>query len=100
MKVGQYTFMSNSSARTAPARISAEASDITVCAGAVRALEFDMNVYWPTFNYYRLPGARSPVKYLPNSQHPGITRYLTSDDRDFFAVYTRDETGNFTTPFK
>lgn len=69
-------------------------------AGAVRALEFDMNVYWPTFNYFRLPGARSPVKYLPNSQHPGITRYLTPDDRDFFAVFTRDGSGSFATPFK
>jgi len=84
----------------APAQTVMSLASALIRAGAVRALEFDMNVYWPTFNYYRLPGARSPVKYLPNSQHPGITRYLTSDDRDFFAVYTRDETGNFTTPFK
>jgi hypothetical protein len=71
-------------------------------AGAVRALEFDMNVYWPTFNCFRLPGARSPVKYLPNSQDPGIRRYLTPDDRDFFAVYTRaaSGSGSFATPFK
>jgi len=66
----------------------------------VRALEFDMNVYWPTFNYFRQPGARSPVKYLPNSQNPGIYRYLTPDDRDFFAVYARDRSGSFATPFK
>ena len=69
-------------------------------AGAVRALEFDINVYWPTFNYFRRPGAQSPVKYLPNPQTPGITRYLVPDDRDFFVVYTRDPNGDFTTPFK
>jgi len=44
--------------------------------------------------------ARSPVKYLPNSQNPGIHRYLTPDDRDFFAVYARDRSGSFATPFK
>jgi hypothetical protein len=69
-------------------------------AGAVRALEFDINVYWPTFNYYRRPGAQSPVKFLPNAQHPGITRYLVPDDRDFFAVYTRDKNGDFSVPFR
>jgi hypothetical protein len=69
-------------------------------AGAVRALEFDINVYWPTFNYYHRPGAQSPVKFLPNPQNPGLTRYLTPDDRDFFAVYTRDKNGDFTTPLK
>jgi len=68
--------------------------------GAVRALEFDMNVYWPTFTYFRRPGAHSPVKYLPNAQDPGIDRYLTPDDRDFFAVYTRAGSRSLATPFK
>ena len=68
-------------------------------AGAVRALEFDINTVWPTFNYFRRPGAQSPVKFLPNVQHPGITRYLVPDDRDFFVVYTRDKNGDFSVPF-
>ncbi|MGO8683896.1 MAG: hypothetical protein ACLQUT_04870 [Thermoleophilia bacterium] len=65
--------------------------------GAVRALEFDINVSWPTFNYYRRPGT-SPVKFLPNPQNPGIARYLTPDDRDFLAVYVRPANGNFSVP--
>jgi len=71
-----------------------------ISAGAVRALEFDINTAWPTFNYYRQADAQSPVKFLPNPQNPGITRYLTPDDRDFFAVYTRDKNGDFAVPFK
>ena len=71
-----------------------------ISAGAVSALEFDINTAWPTFNYYRQPGGESPVKFLPNPQYPGLTRYLEPDDRDFFAVYTRDPSGNFEVPFE
>jgi len=84
----------------APQQTVRSLADALIRAGAVRALEFDINVYWPTFNYYRRPGAQSPVKFLPNPQNPGLTRYLTPDDRDFFAVYTRTKNGDFTTPFK
>jgi hypothetical protein len=68
-------------------------------AGAVRAIQFDINVYWPTFNYYGRPGARAPVKFLPNRQNPGITRYMSPDDRDFFAVYARAGT-DFSVPLQ
>jgi hypothetical protein len=71
-----------------------------ISAGAVRALEFDINTAWPTFNYYRQPGGQSPVKFLPNPQNPGPTRYLVPDDRDFFAVYTRNKNGDFAVPFE
>ena len=84
----------------APQQTVTSLADALIRAGAVRALQFDINVYWPTFNYYRAAGARSPVKFLPNPQSPGLTRYLTADDRDFFAVYTRDTNGDFSTPFK
>jgi len=84
----------------APAQTVMSLAAALIRAGAVRALEFDINVYWPTFNYYRRPGAQSPVKFLPNPQNPGLTRYLTPDDRDFFAVYTRTKYGDFTTPFR
>ena len=57
-------------------------------AGAVRAMEMDINAYWPSFISYRHPlgvGARNLL--------PGMTRsplrYLTPDDRDFFAVYLK-----------
>ncbi len=57
-------------------------------AGAVRAMELDINYEWTTFNFYGTLGAGDPTKLLPGMDRPA-TRYLSPDDRDFFAVYTR-----------
>ena len=57
-------------------------------AGAVRAIELDINPYWVSFISYGHSGARDPAKLLPDIQRPA-TRYLSADDRDFFAVYAR-----------
>ncbi len=57
-------------------------------AGAVRAMELDINYEWVTFNFYGTFGAGQPTKLLPGMDR-GPTRYLTPDDRDFFAVYAR-----------
>jgi hypothetical protein len=57
-------------------------------AGAVRAMELDINSYWISFNTYAAPGALHPGKLLSETERPA-TRYLTPDDRDFFAVYQR-----------
>jgi hypothetical protein len=57
-------------------------------AGAVRAMELDINYDWTTFNFYGEWGAGRPQKLLPGMSRPA-TRYLTPDDRDFFAVYAR-----------
>jgi Phosphodiester glycosidase len=57
-------------------------------AGAVRAMQLDINYEWTTFNFYRGFGAADPTKLLPGMDRPA-TRYLTPDDRDFFAVYAR-----------
>ncbi|HJS97251.1 MAG TPA: phosphodiester glycosidase family protein [Solirubrobacteraceae bacterium] len=57
-------------------------------AGAVRAMELDINYEWTTFNFYRTFGAGDPAKLLPGMSRPA-TRYLVPDDRDFFAVYAR-----------
>jgi hypothetical protein len=55
-------------------------------AGAIRAMELDINYEWTTFNFYGGWGATQPQKLLPGmSRAP--TRYLTPDDRDFFGVY-------------
>ena len=61
-------------------------ADILIHAGAVRAMELDINSYWVTFNTYGAPGAAEPQKLLGEMERPA-TRYLESDDRDFFAVY-------------
>ena len=57
-------------------------------AGAVRAMELDINTYWTSFISYRFPGAGHPANLL-ESMDRSPSRYLTPDDRDFFAVYVK-----------
>ena len=67
-------------------------------AGAVRAMQLDINPEWPTLITYRHHGSLDPVRVVPNYQQPP-TRYLVPDDRDFFAVYRRIP-GPVTVPFR
>src|SRR4029077_8800256 len=67
-------------------------------AGAVRAMQFDINPEWPSLITYSHHGGLGPTKVVPNVQQPA-TRYLVPDDRDFFAVYRRLP-GAVTVPFK
>ncbi|HVV89226.1 MAG TPA: phosphodiester glycosidase family protein [Solirubrobacterales bacterium] len=57
-------------------------------AGAVRAIELDINEDWTSFITYRRPGALEPSNLLPE-MFRSSERYLTPDERDFFAVYLR-----------
>ena len=57
-------------------------------AGAVRAMELDINSEWVTFNFYGAPDASEPSKLLPGMAREA-TRYLEPDDRDFLAVFSR-----------
>lgn len=57
-------------------------------AGAVRAMELDINSYWVSFISYGAPGAEAPKNLLPGMSR-SATRYLEPDDRDFFTVYSR-----------
>ena len=67
-------------------------------AGAVRAMQLDINPEWPTLITYAHRAGLEPVKVVPNAQQPE-TRYLVPDDRDFFAVYRRVP-GPVTVPFR
>ena len=67
-------------------------------AGAVRAMQFDINPEWPSLITYSHHGGLVSTKVVPNDQQPA-TRYLVPDDRDFFAVYRRLP-GPVTVPFK
>ena len=67
-------------------------------AGAVRAMQFDINPEWPSLITYGHNGGLDPFKIVPNAMQPA-TRYLVPDDRDFFAVYRRLP-GPITIPFK
>jgi hypothetical protein len=67
-------------------------------AGAVRAMQLDINPEWPTLITYRHHHGLQPSKVVPNVQQPA-TRYLIADDRDFFTVYRRLP-GAVAVPFK
>ena len=67
-------------------------------AGAVRAMQLDINPEWPTLITYSHRGGLDPVRVVPNYQQPP-TRYLVPDDRDFFAVYRRVP-GPVSVPFR
>jgi hypothetical protein len=57
-------------------------------AGAVRAIELDINEDWTSFISYRQPGGREPSNLLPE-MFRSPERYLSPDERDFFAVYLK-----------
>jgi predicted DNA-binding transcriptional regulator AlpA len=63
-------------------------AEILLRAGAVRAMQLDINPEWPTLITYRHRHGLVPTRVVPNYQQPA-TRYLVPDDRDFFAVYRR-----------
>jgi hypothetical protein len=63
-------------------------AEILQRAGAVRAMELDINSEWVTFNFYGGWGAHLPTKLLPGMNREA-KRYLEPDDRDFFAVFSR-----------
>jgi hypothetical protein len=55
-------------------------------AGAVRAMEFDINPEWHTLITYSHGSGLIPTMVGPNPNQSN-DRYLVPDDRDFFAVY-------------
>ena len=57
-------------------------------AGAVRAMELDINSYWTSFITYGALNAGEPKNLLSGMERPA-TRYLETDDRDFFTVNLR-----------
>ena len=62
-----------------------ELADLLVRAGAVRGMQLDINSYWVNLFTYGAPGGGSPSKLLPSMTRPK-NRYLSPDERDFFAV--------------
>ncbi|MFN8215083.1 MAG: phosphodiester glycosidase family protein [Solirubrobacterales bacterium] len=64
-------------------------AEILKRAGAVRAMELDINEDWTSFITYRHPGAVEPSNLLPE-MFRSPERYLTPDERDFFAVYAKE----------
>ncbi len=67
-------------------------------AGAVRAMEFDINPEWHNLITYSHQHALDPKEVEPQPMQ-ALTRYLVPDDRDFIAVYRRLP-GPISVPFK
>jgi hypothetical protein len=67
-------------------------------AGAVQAMEFDINPEWHSLITYTHQRGLVPTFVEPQPMQ-SATRYLVPDDRDFFAVYRRAP-GPVTVPFK
>lgn len=64
-------------------------ADLLVRAGAVRGMEFDIHPKFVTFNLYSpTNGAINGAKLLPHIERPA-DRYLSPDERDFVAWFTR-----------
>ena len=60
-------------------------------AGAVTAMQLDINPEWTSFMYYlpkNRPADPSPVNLLPDQMQPP-DRYYSASGRDFTAVYAR-----------
>jgi hypothetical protein len=72
---------------------------ILIHAGAIRAIELDINPQWPTFITYTHDGGLKPTKLVPNYLQPA-NRYLYPDSRDFFTVYRRINNEPAGVPFK
>jgi hypothetical protein len=66
--------------------------------GAVRGMEFDINPEWHTMITYSHTNGLSPTMVEPQPQQ-SPDRYLTPDDRDFMAVFSKVP-GPVTVPFR
>jgi Phosphodiester glycosidase len=68
-----------------------ELADLLQHAGAVEALQLDINPFWMSYEYYQADGHRSdptPVNLLPTQQQTAY-RYYSVYSRDFTAVFAR-----------
>jgi phosphodiester glycosidase len=68
-------------------------------AGAVRAMELDINPEWHTLITYDHQNRQLVPTMVEPQPMQSATRYLVPDNRDFFAVYRRVP-GPITVPFK
>jgi hypothetical protein len=65
-------------------------ADVLIRAGAVRAMELDINSAWVDFfSYAHQPDGSITVNKLLPDMHPSITNYLTASSRDFIALFSR-----------
>lgn len=83
----------------APGQTAPSIAAAMIHVGALRAVELDINYFWPAFITYPHQGTSGAVSFVPNARH-GASRYLTPDDRDFFAVYIREPGQSLAVPLQ
>ena len=74
-----------------PALSAQSLADLLQRAGAVEAMELDINPFWTTFEYYQAhshPSDPTPAVLLPDQQTSAY-RYYSPYSRDFTAVFAR-----------
>jgi hypothetical protein len=79
-----FTYKDSRGGFAAPGQTASSLADAMILAGAVRAMQLDINSYWPTFNFYDGPGAAGARMLVPNpsqtaarlshSRRPGLLR--------------------------
>jgi hypothetical protein len=62
-------------------------ADLLKTAGAVRAMELDINQQWISYMWYPRHSTKGPIKLVPFTRP--ADRYFSASSRDFFAVYSR-----------
>ncbi len=72
----------------------ADLAHLLISAGAVEAMELDINPMWVTFSTYATaPGQNDPAQVVGSLLVPGMyfgpERFLSSSNRDFFALFAR-----------
>jgi Phosphodiester glycosidase len=72
----------------APNQTAPSLARIMVHAGAVRAMELDINPAWPMLAIFGGPNAGAPRLFVQNPNQVA-TRFLSPSMRDFFAIYLR-----------
>lgn len=73
-----------------PALSVASLAHLLQTAGAVRAMELDINRDWTSYMTYTHTASGALVPHLlTNDEHPDARRYLRPSSRDFLAVYAR-----------
>ena len=82
----------------APGQTAPSLARVLVHAGAVRAMELDINPAWPILATFGRPDAGAPSLFVPNPNQIA-TRFLTPNIKDFFAVYLRTTIEPLPLPF-
>ena len=82
----------------APDQTAPSLARILVHAGAVRAMELDINPAWPILTTFGGPKAALPNLFVQNPNQTA-TRFLAPSTKDFFAIYLRTTIGLAHQPF-